>query len=165
MDKPYKIALIGLMTALTVILGYVERLFPLSLAVPGIKLGLANIVVLFALYALSWKEALFISVVRVFLSGFLFSGVSGILYSAAGAILAFLFMLLAKKSGLFSAVGVSIAGGVFHNIGQLSVAALVVRTPGLFYYLPVLLLAGCAAGFVNGLIAASVIKRLPAGRK
>ena len=122
-----KVAQYGLFAALAILMGYVEMLIPLPLLVPGMKLGLANVVIVVVLYYMNAKSAFFISFVRVLLSGLLFQGFAGLLYSLAGALLSFAVMTLLKKTGKCSIVGVSIAGGVFHNVGQIIVAALVVE--------------------------------------
>lgn len=154
MSKARRVAFYGIFAALSVLMGYVERSIPLPIPVPGIKLGLANIVVLLVLYVMGEKEAFFISLVRIAISALLFAGFAGFLYSLAGALFSCLCMTAAKKTGLFSIVTVSIIGGVFHNIGQLLTAIWVVKTPGLVVYLPVLLLAGVITGAVIGTAAA-----------
>ena len=118
----HRLALMGLLTALGLIIGYIEFLIPIPLGIPGVKPGFANIVIVWALYSLEPWEALMINGMRIFLSGFLFGNFSMILYSLAGAAVSFLCMCLAKKSGLFSMTGVSMIGGVMHNMGQLLVA-------------------------------------------
>jgi heptaprenyl diphosphate synthase len=154
-----KIAKLGLLLALALVLSYVEQLVPVPLGIPGAKLGLPNLVILLLLYTYGWKEALLVSVMRIFLSGFLFGGMSGILYSMAGAALSFLVMLLAKKCRIFSMTAVSILGGVFHNIGQLMVDCLVLNGFSIIYYLPLLLVCGLLAGGLNGILATQLYKR------
>lgn len=151
--------------AFALILGYVEMLIPISFGIPGMKLGLANLAVLLALYRFGIKEAFLIDILRIVLSGFLFGNLYGILYSLAGGILSFLIMTLAKKTGRFGMSGVSMAGGVFHNIGQLAVAALVVETKGIFYYLPPLLVAGVITGFLIGMLAQQIWNRIFSGNE
>ena len=152
----------GLLTALGLIIGYIEFLIPIPLGIPGVKPGFANIVIVWALYSLGPWEALMINGMRIFLSGFLFGNFSMILYSLAGAAVSFLCMCLAKKSGLFSMTGVSMIGGVMHNIGQLLVAMAVLETVSLVYYGPVLLAAGVITGLLIGIVTGEVKKRLPA---
>ena len=152
-------ALCGLMIALSFALSYLEHLLPLPVGVPGVKLGLANLVVVMALYLLPVKQAFFIAAARVLFAGLTFGNAFSLLYSAAGGALSFLAMLLLKRTRL-SAAGVSVAGGVSHNIGQLIVAAFAMGTARLAYYLPVLLASGLGAGLLVGLIAAPVIDRL-----
>ena len=155
-----KIAAFGLLTALAMILSYVETLVPLSFAVPGIKMGLPNIAVLFALYRLGFKDAAVISLLRVFLSALLFGNLFSLVYSAAGAVLSLVVMLLLKKSGKFGVTGVSVAGGVAHNAGQIIVAVFVLETAGLIYYFPALCVSGTVAGICIGLVSGLLIKRV-----
>ena len=155
----------GVFTALALIVSYVEALIPFSFGVPGIKLGLANIVVVAALYMWGGTTALLLSVVRILLSGFLFGNMFAILYSLAGALLSLSVMALLKKSGRFSVTGVSIAGGVFHNIGQMMAAGLLLPKAGLLYYFQFLLIAGVITGFLIGILSMEIIKRLPKGSK
>lgn len=159
--KTEKIAKLGLLTALALIASYIECLIPLPIGIPGVKLGLANMVTVWALYTLKPEEALAVNIMRIFLAGFLFGNLSMILYSLAGAALSFACMYLAKKSNLFSVVGVSIIGGITHNLGQLIVAVLVLETVSLIYYGPILLLSGLVTGFLIGIITEEVRKRLP----
>lgn len=155
-----KIARMGLLVALSMILSYVESLIPAFVAVPGVKVGLANIVVIFALYTLGPIEALTVSLLRVILSSFLFGSVLSLLYSLSGALLSLGGMILMKKVKIFSTTAVSVTGGVLHNVGQILVACLVLETDVLLYYLPVLILSGVITGAVIGIIASLVIKRL-----
>ena len=155
-----KLAMMGLFTALAMIFGYVEAILPISVGIPGVKLGLANIVVLFALYYLKPSEAFLINIVRIILVSFMFGNLSVMLYSLAGGVLSFGAMLLLKKSGKFSVYGVSVAGGVFHNVGQLLVAMLVLETMSLVYYGPVLLISGVVTGLVIGIVSSEVIRRI-----
>ncbi|MCI6116026.1 MAG: Gx transporter family protein [Spirochaetales bacterium] len=155
-----KIARMGLLVALSMILSYVESLIPAFVAVPGVKVGLANIVVIFALYTLGPIEALIVSLLRVILSSFLFGSVLSLLYSLSGALLSLGGMILMKKLKIFSTTVVSVTGGVLHNVGQILVACLVLETDVLLYYLPVLILSGVITGAVIGIIASLVIMRL-----
>lgn len=155
-----KTALFGLLTALAFVLGYVETLVPVYLGAPGVKLGLANLVTMVGLYCLGVKATSLISVVRIVLSGFMFGPPSAILFGLSGTALSLTLMALCKRFRLFGIVGVSILGGVAHNIGQFLMAALVVHTFGVFSYLPVLLTAGCAAGALIGLLGGILVKRV-----
>lgn len=155
-----RVAYFGVFTALALIFSYVESLIPISFGVPGIKLGLANLIVVTALYKLKLSEAYLLAVVRVVLSGFIFGNYFSILYSLAGGLLSLTVMALMKRNDGFSIMGISIAGGVFHNIGQLIVAMLVVETYNVAYYLPVLLVAGMLTGFIIGLLSQELLKRL-----
>ena len=141
-----KVAFYGVFAALAILMGYVESLFPPPVPVQGVKLGLANVIVLIALYFMGAKAALGINVIRVVISALLFSGFSGFLYSIAGAGVSFIIMVLAKKIKSSGIIGVSVLGGVAHNIAQIGVAAAVLNTPGLFYYLPVLIISGVVMG-------------------
>ena len=156
-----KTAYFGVYISLALILSYVESLIPISFGVPGIKLGLANIVIVIALYkAEKASYALIVSVIRIILSGFMFGNMFAILYSLAGGILSFLIMVFLKKKGSFSIMGVSIAGGVFHNIGQLIVAMIVVESYKIGFYLPMLLIAGLITGALIGIVSGEVLKRI-----
>lgn len=155
-----KIATASLLSALALIFGYIEFLIPISVAAPGIKLGIANIVIVVALYKLGVKWALPINVVRVLLSALLFGSVFSALYSLAGAILSFIVMALLQKTDKFSIAGVSMAGGVAHNLGQLIVACLVMETSEVFYYYPVLLISGLATGIGIGILATLIINKI-----
>ena len=150
----------GLLVALAMVLSYVEYLIPFSSAVPGVKLGLANIVVIFALYRLGPGASAVISLVRVLLMTFLFGNAFALFYSLSGAILSLAVMILLKKSGKFSALGVGAAGGVCHNVGQILCAIVVLETGKLAYYLPVLLVSGTLAGIGTGVAGGILIKRI-----
>ena len=154
------IAIAGLLAAVALIFSYVEILFPVFIGVPGVKLGIANIVIIIALYYLDGRYALAINVVRVFIAGLLFSGVFGILYSLAGALLSLGTMVLLKRTERFSVTGVSIAGGVTHNLGQILVAAVVVGNIKIFVYFPVLIISGVISGAVIGVLAQLILLRL-----
>lgn len=155
-----KIAYFGMFTALALIFGYVESLVPISFGIPGVKLGLANLAVVIVLYLMDVKSAYLLSVLRIVLSGFLFGNLFGILYSLAGGLLSLSVMILLKKTNAFSVVGVSVAGAVCHNIGQLIVATIVLESVSIANYLPVLMIAGIITGFVIGIIALETMKRL-----
>lgn len=155
-----RVAYFGVFTALALIFSYVETLIPFHIGIPGVKLGLANLIIVIALYKMSLKETYLLSVVRVVLSGFIFGNYFSIIYSLAGGLLSLTVMALLKKQGGFSITGISIAGGVCHNIGQMVVAMLVVETFSVIYYVPVLLIAGLVTGLVIGIAAAGMLKRL-----
>ena len=158
--KAKKLALCGLLTALALVLSYLESLVPLSFSVPGVKLGLPNLAILFALYKLGFKAAAVISLIRVLLVSLLFGNVFSLAYSAAGAALALAIMGLLQRSGRFGTAGVSVAGAVAHNVGQILVAMAVLETGAIAAYLPVLLLTGTAAGVAIGLVSAVLINRV-----
>ena len=155
-----RVAYFGVFTALALIFSYVETLIPVNLGIPGVKLGLANLIIVVALYKMRLSEAYLLSVVRVLLAGFIFGNYFSIIYSLAGGLLSLTVMALLKTWGGFSLQGISIAGGVFHNIGQLIVAAVVVETFSVTYYFPVLLVAGLLTGLVIGIVAEMMLKRL-----
>ena len=157
--KTKKLTTLGLSVALALILSYVESLLPPLLAVPGVKVGLPNIVILFLLYRYGWKEAGAVSLVRLLLSAALFSGFAAFFYGLSGAAVSLLGSALLKQTGRFSPFGVSVAGGVLHNLGQIALAALVLQSGYLFAYLPVLLLSGTLAGAMVGLLAGILIRR------
>ena len=150
----------ALLAALALIFSYVEAMIPSPVAIPGVKLGVANLVILIALYQLDFKYALAINLVRIVISGLLFSGVFGILYSLAGGMLSLMVMWFLKKTDLFSIVGVSMAGGVAHNIGQILVASAVVSDLKMFAYLPILMFSGIISGVLIGFLCHYVMLAL-----
>ena len=154
------LAVLGLMVALAAILSYVEALLPISLGVPGIKIGFANIVIVFALYTRGFNAALLISIVRIALVSAMFGNPAMAMYSVAGTLASLFVMTGLKKTGKFSIVGVSMAGGVLHNMAQLAVAASVVQTLGLLGYMPFLIIAGMIAGIFIGYIEKRIIKAI-----
>ena len=155
-----KLTALALLTTTAMILSYVESLLP-SVGVPGVKLGLANIAVIFALFRLGGKSALAVSLVRVFMVTMLFGSMSALLYSLAGAALSLVVMALLRRTDRFSTVGVSVAGGVAHNAGQILMAMLLLGTARLAYYYPILVISGVAGGIFTGLAAALLIRRVP----
>lgn len=156
----HKISLVAVFIALAMILSYIETLFPTSLLIPGVKLGLANLVVLIPLYRYGFWEALVISVTRVILVGITFGSPFTIIYGLTGAILSLLVMASAKKYLPLSMVGVSVLGGISHNIGQLVVAAIIINNQKMFFYLPILLVAGVVTGLIIGLLSRKVYSHL-----
>lgn len=158
--KTRKLALCALLTALALVLSYLESLVPLSFTVPGVKMGLPNLAILFALYRLGFREAALISLLRVALVSLLFGNVFSLAYSAAGAVLALAVMGLLRRSGRFGTAGVSVAGAVAHNLGQILMAMLLLETAAIAAYLPVLLLTGTVAGVAIGLVSAVLIRRV-----
>lgn len=158
--KARRVALYGMLIALAFIFSYVESMFPMPVPVPGVKVGLANLVNVVGLYTVGVAGTAAVSLVRIVLVGFTFSNVFSMIYSLAGGILSLLVMILAKKTGAFSKVGVSILGGIFHNIGQLTVAAFVTKTAGVFTYFPILLVAGVVTGAVIGLLGGMIVERI-----
>lgn len=152
-----RIAYCAMLIALAMIFGYVEALIPLSFSIPGIKLGLANLVIVVALYMIPANQVFFVQLARIVLVSFLFGNMSMMLYSLSGGILSFFVMCLLQHKKDFSIIGVSIAGGVSHNIGQLMIASLVVQNIWLAYYLPVLMIAGLVTGFLIGILAHKIL--------
>ena len=151
--------MLGLTIALAMIMSYIEALVPLSFAVPGIKMGLANIVIIFVLYKIGTKEAILVSLIRVILVSLLFSNVMAMAYSIAGAVLSLSVMWLLKKTDKFSFIGVSIAGGIMHNVGQIIMAVILLGTEQIALYLPVLIITGTVTGVVIGIVSGLVINR------
>lgn len=153
-------AYLGMFLALALICSYVESLIPFSFGIPGVKLGLANIVVVLLLYTMGAKEAICISILRIILAGFLFGNPFSILYGLSGGILSFFAMYLLKRTKKLKVVTVSAAGGISHNIGQIIMASLVVENINMLYYLPVLLVAGFLTGFLIGIVSQEIILRI-----
>ena len=151
MNKNKKLANMAMLVALAMIFSYVESLIPINFGIPGMKLGVANLVTVTGMYFLEFPEVFLVVVMRILLTGFLFGNGMSIVYSLAGGILSFLVMALMKRLKGFSVAGVSIAGGVSHNIGQIIVASVVIENLKLIYYLPALLIAGTVTGFVMGI--------------
>ena len=155
------VAYIAVMTAMSAVIGYIEMLVPISFfGLPGVKLGLANIVSLIALYVFGPLYAFLIMTVRVILLGFMFGNMYSILYGLMGGFLSITVMLLLKKAGLFTMTGVSAAGGVFHNMGQLCAAGLTFTGLRLYYYIPVLVFSGLVCGCVTGVLSTIIEGRI-----
>lgn len=155
-----KVAMAGMFTALAMIFSYVEVLIPINLGIPGMKLGLANLVVVVTLYTMGVPMAFAVSMIRIMLVSMTFGSFSAMLYSMAGGILSFCGMALLKKVPNFSVIGVSLLGGVLHNVGQLLVAMAVVENINLIAYLPPLMIAGMVTGILIGIVSAQVIPRI-----
>lgn len=156
-----KLTMTALLAALALIFSYIEVLIPFNPGIPGIKLGIANLVIIISLYYLGSKYAFSVNLVRILIAGLLFNGMFGALYSLAGAMLSFAVMVLLRKTGLFSVTGISIAGGVSHNLGQLLVAAFLIDSLKIFAYFPVLIFSGIVSGAVIGILSWLILKRLP----
>lgn len=160
-DKSKKIAVLGVLTGVTLVLSYLEAILPpIYAAVPGIKVGLPNIVIILILYKFSAKEAAVVSFLRVFIVALLFGNAMTFAYSLVGAVLSLLVMALMKKADFFSPVGVSILGGVFHNIGQILVAIVLLNSTLIGYYMIILTITGTLAGVFVGLAGSILLKRL-----
>ncbi|MBR5809284.1 MAG: Gx transporter family protein [Clostridia bacterium] len=151
-----KISYISMLSALALVFGYIESLFPAA-PIPGIKLGLSNIVILFAIYRMDKSSAFFIMLIKVLATSLLFSGLNVFIYSFSGGLLSLIAMVCFKK--VFSLIGVSMIGGVCHNIGQLLVAAFMMQTSAVFVYLPALLISGVIVGFITGNVCSIILKR------
>ena len=157
--KTKRLTLLGVLTACAMVLSYLEMLLPpIFQAVPGIKIGLPNVIIVFILYRLSFKNACVISLIRVLAVGILFGNAMTIVYSFAGAVLSLAVMFILKKTNLFSTVGVSIAGGVSHNVGQMVVAIILLQSAQIGYYMIVLAITGVVSGAVIGLLGAGLLK-------
>lgn len=155
-----KVAMAGMFTALAMIFSYVEVLIPINLGIPGMKLGLANLVVVVTLYTMGAPMGFAVSMIRIVLVSATFGSLSAMLYSLAGGLLSFAGMILLKKIPNFSMVGVSVAGGLLHNMGQLIVAMAVVENIHLVSYLPPLMIAGTVTGMLIGIISGQVVPRI-----
>ena len=158
-----RMTVFGLLIALAFVLSYLESLIPIAAVgffVPGMKIGLANIVVMVALYTLGYKDALILSVVRVILVGFTFGNVVSMWYSLAGSLMSFIIMAALKKMDYFSMIPVSVAGGIFHNIGQVCIAMFLMENAGVWAYMPVLFVSGVITGFFIGLLGGEVARRI-----
>lgn len=160
-QRTQQIAEFGLLTALALVLSYLESLVPAFFAVPGMKLGLTNVVVLIALYRMGWKQALTINFVRILLVSMTFGNAFSLFYALGGGLLSGVVMVLLKKTECFGMTAVSVAGGVFHNVGQILVAMAVLETWRIASYLLALWVSGIAAGAAVGLISYETLKRLP----
>lgn len=160
-SRTRRIAVSAMFAALALIFSYIEAILPLSTGIPGVKLGIANLVVILALYNMNFRYAMGINVIRILVAGLLFNGLFGALYSLAGGVVSLTIMWLLKRTGLFSMAGVSMAGGVAHNMGQLLVASALVSNLKMFVYLPVLMFSGIAAGILIGITASVVNERVP----
>lgn len=156
-----RIAADGLFLALALVVSYIEVLIPIPLGVPGVKLGLANAVIMVLLFFTTWQRTLLISIVRILLAGFLFGNPMTIVYSLAGGILSLFIMVILRKIKGFSIIGISVGGGVAHNIGQLSVAVALMENARIYYYAPILLVTGTISGIAIGILTGILIKKLP----
>ena len=158
--KTKKLVTLAVTVSVAMILSFVESRIPSFVAIPGVKVGLANIAVIFALYKLGWREALAVSLVRVALIALLFGSVVSLAYSTAGAILSLAVMILLRKTGVFTELAVSVVGGITHNVGQILVAFLLLETGVVFYYLPFLLVSGIIAGIAVGVASSLLVKKV-----
>ena len=162
LNKPKNLAFIGVCTALAMVLSYVEVMLPpIFPSIPGIKIGLPNIIIVFLLYRRGHFFAAAVSLLRVTMVSMLFGNMMAFMYSLAGAALSLLIMILLRRLHFLSTVGVSVAGGVSHNVGQIFMAMLLLETAELGYYLVILIITGTISGVLIGLCAATLIKRIP----
>jgi heptaprenyl diphosphate synthase len=146
--------------AVAMILSYVESMIPVFIPIPGVKVGLSNIATVFALYTLGWPYAICVSVVRVLLSSLLFGSFISLTYSLFGAALALIIMIILMKTDIFSPIGISVAGGVFHNAGQVFAACLVMQNIGISLYMIPLVISGTLAGILIGIVSGILVKRI-----
>lgn len=158
-----KVTYAAILVALAMTFSYIEVLIPINVGLPGMKLGLANLVVLIGFYILKPQEVFFISLVRILLMGCLFGNGLSLMYSLSGGILSYLIMLLLKNIKGFSIVGISIAGGVSHNIGQILAAILIIQNNKIIYYLPPLMIAGIITGVLIGFLAKRILPTVSKG--
>ncbi len=154
------VALYGMLIALAFVFSYIESLIPIPIPVPGVKIGLANLVNVVGLYTVGAAGTAAVGLVRIVLVGFTFGNTFSMIYGLAGGALSLLVEIIAKRSGIFGCMGVSVLGGIFHNIGQLAVAAFVTRTAGVFTYLPVLAVSGIIAGTLIGILGGLIVERI-----
>ncbi len=155
-----KLTTLAITVSLALILSFIESRIPAFVAIPGIKVGLANIAVIFTLYKIGYKEAVLVSVIRVLLVSFLFGTPVSLIYSITGAIFSLVTMMLLKRFTPLSEVTVSVSGGVMHNVGQITAASFMLSTNVVIYYLPFLLISGTIAGIAIGVASAILVKRV-----
>ncbi len=157
--KASKVALYGILIALAMALSYLEAQIP-TVAVPGVKLGLTNVVVIFALYKMDYKSAVLVNILRIVLAGFMFGSGYSIIYSLAGGVLSGLIMIVLKRFTGLSMITVSVAGGIAHNVGQILVAMIMLQTEAIAWYLIILWFSGIVSGILVGLLGAEITKRV-----
>lgn len=158
--KAKRVTFLGLSIALAMILSFVESQIPALVAIPGIKVGLPNIVMVFLLYRVGWKETVIVSIIRIILVSMLFGNVQMMTFSIAGAVFSLLGMILLKKLSWFSCIAVSVTGAILHNIGQIVAAVFWTGTAQIAFYLPALLISGTVAGVLIGILAGMMVKRM-----
>ena len=158
--KAITVALYGLLTALALVLSFVETLIPIPIPIPGVKLGLANLVTVVGLYLIGIPGTIAVTLIRIVLVGLSFGNPYSMIYGLSGSFLSLFVMAILKKTGKLSQIGISVLGGIAHNIGQITFAAVIVQTAGVFYYLPFLLAAGCIAGTLIGVVGGIITERL-----
>lgn len=149
----HRVALCGVFTAIAIIFSYIEYLIPVPIGIPGVKLGVANIAIILVLYIIGNVEAIIVNILRILLIGMMFGNFYSFMFSLVGGFISIILMILAKKTKKLSMTGVSIIGGVTHNMGQIITAVLLLNTPQIAYYLPILMIAGVVTGVIIGLVA------------
>ena len=155
-----RVAILGVISAFAAILSYIEAILSFGFFIPGVKLGLANIAVVIVLYIYGYKDSFFVNIIRIFVVGLLFTNMFSIMFSIAGATISYIVMILLKKINIFSPIGVSVAGGVAHNVGQLVIAMFFIESYSVINYVPILMIAGIICGLIVGIISLMVIKYL-----
>ncbi len=155
-----KVAHLGVLVALALILSYVETWIPINFGIPGIKLGLSNLVVIISIYKYGFKKSFFLGITKVLLSNILFGNLSSMVFGLTGMLCSVFLMCILKKTRKFSVIGISMAGAIAHNLGQIIVAMFIVQSFAIIFYLPVLLLSGMITGVLIGIVANEIIKRI-----
>jgi heptaprenyl diphosphate synthase len=158
--KIKRITVIGISVSLAMILSYLESMIPSFVPVPGIKIGLSNLIIVILLYSGGTVDAFLTDIIRIILSSVLFGSPLSFLFSISGGLLSFFVMWLLKKTGILSVLSISAAGGVCHNTGQLVMAIIILKSPALYYYLPPLLMGGLLTGLFNGIVSAELVRYL-----
>lgn len=159
-SSAYKAAFIGLLGAFAIIISYIESLIPINIGIPGIKPGFANIVIVIVLYAMNIKSAAIINLIRIIIIGIMFGNILSVCFSIAGAVLSMLVMVLIKRIKGVSMIGVSVCGGVAHNLGQIAAAATITTIYSLLYYIPFLIIGGIITGIIVGIVADIIYTRV-----
>ena len=155
-----KVAHFGVLVALALILSYVETWIPINFGIPGIKLGLSNLVIIISIYKYGLKKSFFLGITKVLLSNILFGNLSSMIFGWIGMICSVFLMCILKKTRKFSVIGISMAGGIAHNLGQIFVAMFIIQSFAIIFYLPFLLLSGMITGILIGIVANEIIKRI-----
>lgn len=155
-----RVAILGVISAFAAILSYIEAILSFGFFIPGVKLGLANIAVVIVMYIYGNKDAFFVNIIRIIVVGLLFTNMFSIMFSISGAAISYIVMILLKKLNVFSPIGVSVAGGVAHNVGQLIIAMFIIDSYSVINYLPILMIAGIICGLIVGIVSLMVIKYL-----
>ncbi len=160
MTKTKKMTLLALTASLAIVLSFTESQIPAFIPIPGFKIGLANIVVIFTLYKLGIKEAICVSLVRVLTLFLIFGGITTLIYSISGAVISLILMALLKSFTPLTEIGVSVAGGVSHNLTQIAIAFFMLELSAIIFYIPILILSGTVFGAIIGSISALVVRKI-----